>query len=363
MTLADYQSDPKIEDVFKITIANFSSSPSYTVYTDNITLAVSDSTTLSTTSSRRLLNAGVSLSSTISVSPASAASASAVSSTLSNNLGTSSGTNAAVPSSAFANAVQQTAAAQGATTVANMQLTVSSTAPTSAPAASPFAFLVSDSYGAAVTQYYPLQGMTDVESSTMIVLTFSEDVQAGTGTINISSTSGLLRKYDIQDTNFVTFVGPTLTLVPDKFLRPGLVSVTMGPGVVTDDPHAGTPTANPSAGITSTYEFSVKSEMQSTTGVAKLQIGLGNGGSHTCSYMLVPPWYSCVGSEMCMIQVKAVGPNCNDVSQIQARKISFETQQKIAAHGYAMNGGDGQGILLSYGNGEVWPEFGVAQVH
>merc|ERR1712226_1717616 len=133
--------------------------------------------------------------------------------------------------------------------------------------------------------------------------------------------------------------------------HPGLVTVRMANGVVTDDPHLGTPTPLPSPGIIgNSYQFTVKAP-STPHDPAKLQIGSGPG---RCSYALVHPWYTCIGSEMCIIRVKALGQDCSSSGGEEIRKVSFATQQEIANRAFELNGGDGAGSLLSYAGGEVW---------
>jgi hypothetical protein len=94
-----------------------------------------------------------------------------------------------------------------------------------------------------------------------------------------------------------------------------------------------------------------------------VRIGL-SGGSHSCAYLLSPGWYQCDDPMECIAFMKPIGPACgNDGIQMIARKMTYQAQQKIAAHGFQQNGGDGSGVLLTYGGGEAWPDDVVANMN
>jgi len=357
ITLNDWV--PAVEEAYKCTVANFSSTPQYVVECSAVGVAVSEAPV-----SRRLLSAGIQATSTITI-PASAGNAAAqAANTLNSNLGASAGSVSSATN--FVAAFQQLAVASGATQIAAAQLTAAAAPAVATPAPSPFGFLVSDSYGATYVFGYPSSGETDVDPSANIVLTFSEPIQAGTGEIimfnpldgDVNDASAY-RMFDVQTDSRLSFAGNTLTITPGSHLHPGPVTVRMASGVVTDDPHPGTPVPLASPGIIANqYGFTVK---QHTVPQERPKLRIGASGQ--CAYQLVHPWYQCMGTDWCMAQVKAFGHGCADHSRLQARKISYDTQVKISQHAFEHFGHDGAGLHVTFGNGEQWPEYGVTDMH
>jgi len=251
-------------------------------------------------------------------------------------------------------------------------VTAAVTAPVTALGASALGFLVADSTGPAVTGHFPADQAVDVAPSEHITITFSENIQAGAGTISIDNPSidpvnyanTTVINYDVTDSTYVSIVANTMTLIPKFYFRPGPVTVTMASGVVTDDPHFGTSNPMPSPGLTGGgFVFNV-ADINRVVPPNKLQLGGGSAGARSCSYVLES--YNCPHFEECVVEVRPMGDmnHCRDGGPDGSlvRKISYDSQMKIAQHGFERNGGDGRGTVLSYGNGVAWPEKGVADL-
>jgi len=82
------------------------------------------------------------------------------------------------------------------------------------------------------------------------------------------------------------------------------------------------------------------------------------GGGGKCSYMLVSDhlMYNCDMDE-CVVYIRALEPNCGATTS-SSRIMSRKAKNHILAHTPPMQ--DIMGTILSYGDGEVWPESGVA---
>jgi len=145
----------------------------------------------------------------------------------------------------------------------------------------------------------------------------------------------------------------------EEWFGDGLVTVTMAPGVVLDDPHEGTLTSNPFVGIAgSAYTFNVGMAVVSGS-VGRRFLRIGARGANSCFYKLTAPHYNCDNFEVCIVWLQP-GKECGSDGGVQTRTISFEAQQIIAKHGFQQDGGDGRGTALTYGDGDIWPEYGVA---
>jgi len=220
-----------------------------------------------------------------------------------------------------------------------------------------FGFLVADSTGPTITAQSPIAGVGGVHPSFAIELTFSEDIQAGSGPVVISNSNqgGLERYIDIHDAERVSIVGNKLTVQPKFWFKAGTISVTMAAGVVTDDPHAGSGASNPGQAVNSgEYTFSVQGISPMTT-THYLEVGLAPGGGG-CSYSMTHPWYTCGDFSECTIFVKPAGTGCGSGGSRQYKKITMKALQKIADLGLKRNGGDGRDSILNYGGGQIWPD-------
>ena len=69
-----------------------------------------------------------------------------------------------------------------------------------------------------ITAYNPLQAATGVSPTTTLQLTFSENVQAGQGTILIAPNFGAAVAVSVQDTSVVSFSGAVMTITPASSL-------------------------------------------------------------------------------------------------------------------------------------------------
>jgi len=257
----------------------------------------------------------------------------------------------------FVLTLQTEAQAVGALTIALHQfLSASGGVPAVTSGNAQFSFDVSDSMGPTLISTEPPSGATGIHPSAAIVLVFNEGVQAGAGQVIIEN-DGYRHRIDIQS-NQVRVVGHRIEVRQSQWFGDGLVTITMAPGVVLDDPHEGTPTSNPFVGITgSAYAFNVGTvAVSGSVGRRFLRIGaLGR-----CFYKLTAPYYNC-NFEDCVVWLQQMGPTCGDeTGGVQTRSISFQAQQTIAGHAIEENGGDGRGAILTYGEGDVWPEYGIA---
>ena len=105
-----------------------------------------------------------------------------------------------------------------------------------------------------ITTYSPGLGASSVSASANIVLTFSEPIQAGSGNIVLTPSSGSAVNVDVADTGQVSFSSAVATVNPTSDLGiEGLTyTVTMGSGVIKDAANV------PFAGISgTTYVFTV----------------------------------------------------------------------------------------------------------
>jgi len=243
----------------------------------------------------------------------------------------------------------------------NQHLSATATTPTVVPGTGAFSFLVSDTGGPTVTKFHPPAGSTDNAQSTSITITFNEAVQAGTGSVTLIESNGITRHLAVSDAHHVQVSGSTVTINPWRWFQPGTVTVRMPSGVITDDPHAASPTPNPFAGLTDdTYQFSVSA---TPPGTAPGTVSIGSGsGPTSCTYIMKE--YHCFNFEECAVFVKPMNPSCEGhaTHPTQMRKITFKAQQKIASHAFQRDGSDGGGTLLTYAGGRSWPEIGVADM-
>lgn len=350
LDLATWQADPNISVAVRKTFANLSSTDSFVVTQDMVNATPITDTT---STSRRLLSGSLDVNIVITVPGAQASQATGAAAQLGSNI----------------NNVTQTLQTQAqALGVDTSGIQATAAAPSVQNAPSQFSFTVTDATGPTVTSFSPAQGAV-VAPTTSIMLTFSEGIQAGTGYVRIQNDPADDDQYflepefniDIRDASSVQIIGNTLTVIPRHTFRQGTVTVSLANGVVTDDPHVGTANPNPSPGVAGgVYSFTVGPN-QPATQMGKLQIGMGSGSGVKCGYVLTG--YNCPHFEECLVFVRPVGHECKDSGpENQVRYISYHSLQRIAQHGFAANGADGVGTVLTYGSGERWPDFGVVDL-
>jgi len=206
----------------------------------------------------------------------------------------------------------------------------------------------------------PGNGMS-ADPNFAIVLTFTEGIAAGAGNIIVASDGpGFVRRVISVHDQKVTISGSTLTIKPEYWFVPGTVTVTMESGVITDDSHPGTATVNPFAGLSGTaYQFTViePPPVQGRTEYIDICIA---PGAQACSYTLTHPWYTCHDFQECTVFVRPIGAACGSGAAMQHKKVSMKALQKIAAHGFERNGGDGRDAVLNFAGGKQWPDNVVA---
>merc|ERR1711924_169183 len=86
---------------------------------------------------------------------------------------------------------------------------------------------------------------------------------------------------------------------------------------------------------------------------------------NACSYTMAHPWYTCHDFVECTLFVRPSGASCGpgtSEQKTQFKKVTMRALQKIADHGFQMNGGDGRGTILNFGNGQIWPAGVVADI-
>ncbi|OWW20946.1 Ig-like domain-containing protein [Noviherbaspirillum denitrificans] len=100
-----------------------------------------------------------------------------------------------------------------------------------------------DSLGPTLSTASPADNATNVALAGSIVLTFNENIAAGTGNIVISNGIGDTRTIDVSDSTQVTIAGKTVTIQPTlKLLPSSAYNIQMASGVITDtagNPYAG----------------------------------------------------------------------------------------------------------------------------
>lgn len=149
-----------------------------------------------------------------------------------------------------------------------------------------------------------------------------------------------------------------MTIRPLFHLRPGVISVSIPAGVVTDDPHySGSTAVNAFAGVN--YQFTVAAPPAPPLPRTFLGIGVSPGAG--CSYTMTHPWYTCDASE-CTLFVRPSGTACGSGASRQMKKVTMQTLRRIGELGFERNGGDGRDTILHYGAGEEWPSGVVSQL-
>ncbi len=136
-----------------------------------------------------------------------------------------------------------------------------------------------DTNAPTVTTFAPADGATAVGTGSDIVVSFSEAVKLGTGTIAIhagSTTGAVLESFDVATSARVTLSGTTLTVNPASTLADGAqYFVTFSAGVVTD--MAG----NAFAG-TDTYDFTTAAAQPlNLSGTVGADVLIGGSASDT----------------------------------------------------------------------------------
>jgi len=99
-------------------------------------------------------------------------------------------------------------------------------------------FLARDRTAPKVVSFDPSDGSNDVDAATDITVTFSEEIQAGRGSIEIrvgSSRGAVVESFDVASSSNLTFDGSTLTIDPTSDLDAGThYYVTFARGTVVD---------------------------------------------------------------------------------------------------------------------------------
>ena len=98
-------------------------------------------------------------------------------------------------------------------------------------------FIGGDNLPPVIVTLTPANGATDVDVATNLIAEFNEDIQAGTGTIQLFFLVGdiLVESFDIASSSQVTLLGNTLTIDPSIDLDPAQTYyVTLDPGAVED---------------------------------------------------------------------------------------------------------------------------------
>jgi len=244
----------------------------------------------------------------------------------------------------------------------NAYVSVSGTSPAVVPGEGTFSFLVTDSKGGKVIAFEPVNGATEVEPSVSITLTFSEGIQAGSGAFTLVNQpddgNAVITIIDVHSDQ-VTVSGDQVVIFPKYWFSKGTVSVSMPAGTLKDDPHEGTLIPNPSVELAEgAYLFNVKALIRT---VAPSYVRIGASGAGTCHYRMTEPYYQCEGFEECSLFVSPIG-KCGDVPAQTVRQVTYKAQQEIARAAFEKNGGDGRGTILSFGEGDIWPEHGVADI-
>ncbi len=80
-----------------------------------------------------------------------------------------------------------------------------------------------DNVAPTLVDSYPIKGALRVSYDAPIVLKFSEPVQAGSGTVSLTSGTNTLATLNITDTAHVQFSGSTVTITPPNGMTPGTV--------------------------------------------------------------------------------------------------------------------------------------------
>lgn len=89
-------------------------------------------------------------------------------------------------------------------------------------------------------------------------------------------------------------------------------------------------------------------------GVSRQFLRMGGGGK--CSYIIDE--YSCYQDE-CVVYVRSLQRDCSQSGRAEPRMISRQAKYTIVSHMPPLQ--DIMGTVISYGDGEVWPEYGLAE--
>jgi len=353
---AEFWSEPKIVEALKATIAYFCVIPGVTIHPANITISNLDVTTTTrrvSSNMRRLLSTTVGADWVVTLTPDQAGAAQAVSAALASVLVNDMDT--------FLSHWVSELTTLGYGLAPSQQISFTASNPTVVQGTGIFSFLVTDSTGPVVTGFQPANGASEVEPGAMIVLSFTEGIQKGTGSINFQveplDENHPTRTYSIDvDSDQVSVNSNSIVIRPRYYLQSGVIKFGMAQGVVKDDPHEGTLVPNMSPEIPlGDYSFSVRAQrVHADPGFVALGASQGK-----CHYAVT--YYQCESFEECSLYLKPVG-KCGESPAETVRQVTYSAQQKIAQAAFAHNGGDGRGTLLSYSGGQKWPEFGVADI-
>jgi hypothetical protein len=250
---ADLWANPKLQIALRRTLAKQATVPELTVTEDMVSVSPKVQQ-----SGRRGISTDISYVITLTHAQFKAAPASAAALATTNS-----------QTAQFSAVFQNEAAAIGAVADAILNfLTLSGTVSNIVQGTASFSFLVSDSTGPSVMAFQPGNGASGLDPNVEVHLTFSENVQAGTGHFEFSvqrlptdhfPDGGEVKVWaDVTSPN-VRFYENNVWILPPSWLDPGTVTMTMPAGVVTDDPHAGTATPNAAGAISSgAYTFEVR---------------------------------------------------------------------------------------------------------
>ena len=99
-----------------------------------------------------------------------------------------------------------------------------------------YVFTTADTTAPTISTYSPGLGASSVGASANVVLSFSEPIQAGSGSIVLTPSSGCAVNVDVTDTGQVSFSNAVATVNPTSDLgAAGLTyTITMGSGVIKD---------------------------------------------------------------------------------------------------------------------------------
>jgi len=299
---------------------------------------------------RRLLSGGATVQYTINLTPDQASAAPSAASAMAASL-------VGVNPTFTSNFASEAVAAAALTPALAAFLAASGTQPTVTQGAAAFSFSVTDQEAPILVSTNPVASSTALPG-VYPILTFHELIKAGTGNINLVSSgyNAIPRSFDVTDTNLVVIEGMTITIKPQAWITDGAVTVTMGAGVITDM------IGNAYAGLSgSEYVFNV---LLPTPPPPPPMIHIGVAANpNSCSYQMTSPFYTCHDFSECTLFVRSIGSNCGAVgerSKVKSRKVTMEALQKISAHGFKQNGGDGRDTIINFSGGGMWPEGVVA---
>jgi hypothetical protein len=120
-------------------------------------------------------------------------------------------------------------------------------------------YLLTDTIAPTVSSFSPADNLTNVSTGSDIVVTFSEAIRRGYGTILLKTADGtLIQSFDHTDPDLY-FTGNTLTINPAAYLTPSTAYVVeFAPGSVVDlagNSYLGTNTYDFTTGVTAVDDY------------------------------------------------------------------------------------------------------------